>query len=156
VSDHVVCYSLEPSCRTSYRSFGAGAYCRIFLGILLLFIRLTWSLHVFLCMYSNTGSVLHIVLFLQLSSCIFILYPPGCHLLLPHDKSVLITLIIVVEWTSWLGGPELWSTSRTGYLDKQRVRTALFWVITQRVLTVEDGTDRLYWNISKKSPLLAD
>jgi len=85
----------------------------------------------------------------------FILYPPGSHLLLPHDKNLLITLIIVVEWTSWLAGPELWSPSRTGYLDKQRVRTALFWVITQRVLTVEDGTDRLYWNVGKKLPLFA-
>jgi hypothetical protein len=34
-------------------------------------------------------------------------------------------------------------------------RTALFWVVTQRVVVIEDVTDRLTRNVGKKLPLLA-
>ena len=41
------------------------------------------------------------------------------------------------------------------YHELLLLRTALFWAVTQRVVVIEDGTDRLFRNVGKKLPLLA-
>ena len=60
------------------------------------------------------------------------------------------------------------NTSNTSnFLRPEEKRTALFWVVTQRVVVIsyrrlgrifkdqEDGTDRLSWDVCKELPLLA-